>query len=219
MHAQTQEAGNWWATPRGETAANWIANYQRSLQSRQRTLISEIVGRLAPETVFEVGSHCGPNLIRLAADYPALKCLGIDANTEAVEAGRSWVERLGFSDRIRLSVGRVPEQTLGLATGFADVVLSCYTLAYIAPADLDAVLYDMGRLATKAVILAEPMSDTDGQAPWHGAFHSGYQEWAHNYQAATKWLNTWHGMTLTRVPVTPPIDRLNAILVAVRDGA
>lgn len=215
MHAQSIEAAEWWARSRGETSATWIANYQRSLKSRHRDRIVEIVQGVRAETLLEVGCHCGPNLVRLASECPALEMIGLDANSEAIQAGRAWVAQAKLADRIQLNVGRVPDQTWSLLDQAFDVVLSCYATAYVHPQDLDAVLYDLGRLAKKAVILAEPMTNTD-TAAYHGTVQ-GYQEWAHNYERASRWLNSWRGMTLRTVAIEPPVDRLQRILVAVRD--
>ena len=214
MDGQTQQAADWWARPRGDASATWIANYQQSLKSRHRDRIAEIVGELQPETLLEVGCHCGPNLVRLAQEQPTLQMIGIDANTEAIQSGRSWVAQLGLADRIQLNVGRFPDQTSLLPDGGFDVVLSCYACAYIAPTDLDAALYELGRLARRAVILAEPMGE---RLDWRGAL-TGYSEWAHNYQTATRWLNTWRGMASRIVAVDPPVDRLAQILVAARES-
>jgi predicted O-methyltransferase YrrM len=208
----TREAADWWARPRGGHAQDWIANYQRSLTTRHRTAISQIVGELQPRTLLEVGCHCGPNLIRLATDHPGLKLLGIDANAEAVTAGQQWVARSGFVDRVELRVARFPDETVALPSDCADVVLSCYAAgAYTAPADLHVALYELGRLARHAVILAEP----------HGAGETrhtlnGYQEWHHNYQDAIKWAATLRGRSVRVVPVDPPVDALRAILVLAR---
>lgn len=214
MHAQTVDAANWWARPRGANAAQWVATYQKSLSSRHRDAIVGIVRELPNvTTVLEVGSHCGPNLIRLAQAMPHLEQLsGVDINAEAVEAGQRWVTSLGLRDRIEMVVGRIPEKTEALPSGCVDVVLSCYALAYIAPQDLDAVLYEMGRLAKKALVLAEPMPG----GPPRPMQVTDYQEWAHDYQKAAKWLNTWHGCAMQIVPVDPPVDRLHSILVATR---
>jgi ubiquinone/menaquinone biosynthesis C-methylase UbiE len=218
MHAHTVAAAEWWARPRGASSANWIANYQRSLQARHRTQIAAIIETLRPTTILEVGAHCGPNLVRLAQQYPWIEQLsGIDVNTEAIAAGQQWVTQLGLSERIELTHGRVPGLTEGLSTGCVDLVLSCYALAYIAPPDLDATLWEMGRLARRAVLLAEPYVTT-GTAQWNGAM-TGYREWAHDYRAAAPWLSTWRDLTIRIDPVEPPVDRLNGILVAVRDPA
>lgn len=214
MHAYTVETGNWWAQKRA-ASAEWIANYQKSLQSPQRVAIETIVRELAPETLFEVGAHCGPNLVRLAGALPGLHMHGIDASAEAVAAGRQWAASLGIADRVALTCQRFPDGTYGTPTGFSDVVLSCYTLAYIAPADLDAALYEMGRLAARAVIIAEPMPiGTDRPGPVNRV--DGYKEWAHDYQAALEWVGSLRNVRTRIVPIVPSVDRLNAILVVER---
>lgn len=215
MHAATVETADWWARHR-ESAADWIANYQRSVKSRHRGIIATVIKELAPETLFEVGSHCGPNLVRLAQELQDLSMHGIDASVDAVNAGRAWVKGLGLDGRIRLSAQRFPEGTQAMPSAFADVVLSCYTLAYIAPADLDAALYEMGRLAARAIVLAEPMA-IGAHQPASVRNLSGYSEWAHDYQAALAWVGSLRGVTTRIVPIDPPVDRLNAILVVERN--
>ena len=214
MHAQTVAAADWWARPASGRPANWIATYQNSLKARHRDAIAEIVAELKPETLLEVGCHCGPNLVRLADEHPTLEMIGLDVNADAIQAGRVWVANRKLADRVQLNAGRVPDATSALPSQAFDVVLSCYALAYIAPTDLDATLHEMGRLAAKAIVLAEPMT-TRESAEWSGSLN-GYQEWAHNYAAAKRWLNTWRGMSTRIVPVDPPVDRLASILVAVR---
>lgn len=211
MHVETVETGNWWAKPR-EASAAWVANYQQSLNSPQRVAIEAVVRELAPETLFEIGSHCGPNLVRLAGVFPDLRMHGIDASAEAIIAGKAWVKDLKLADRVALTCQRFPEGTESAPGNFADVVLSCYTLAYIAPSDLDAALYEIGRLAGRAVILAEPMA-----APAVAQKRSdGYQEWAHDYEAALQWVGSLRDVTIRRMPIVPSVDRLNAILVVER---
>lgn len=179
-------------------------------------MISGLVGSLGATSVLEVGCHCGPNLVRLATDHPQIEQLsGVDVSEEAIAAGTAWVQSAGLSERIQLVTGRIPGESASLPDRCVDVVLSCYALAYIAPPDLDAVLWEMGRLARKAVILAEPM--TDQPRAESNAALTGYSEWAHNYRAASRWIGTWRDCTLTTHPVTPPVDRLSAILVVTRD--
>lgn len=212
MHAETHAAGDWWAKSRGAGAASWVQDYQGSVKRHDRTALVEILKGLEVSTLLEVGCHCGPTLVRFAQELPDLKMIGVDVNTEAITAGRAWVAAQGLSSRIQLNAGRVPEMTASVPTGSCDVVLSCYALAYIAPADLDAVLYEMGRIASKAVILAEPMT-FDGAVAKGEQRLSGYREWIHDYVSAGKWIGTWHGRTANVVPLEPPVDRMNAILV------
>jgi ubiquinone/menaquinone biosynthesis C-methylase UbiE len=212
MHAATQQAAEWWARPRGETAGAWITNYQQSLQTRHRGVISQIVGEIQPATLLEVGCHCGPNLIRLATDHPRLTLSGIDISPEAIAAGQRWASQLpSLSARIEMAVGQFPAATETFPDGAFDVVLSCYALAYIAPVDLDAVLYELGRLATRAVIIAEPQV-FDASANVKQTI-TRYTEWQHNYQEARAWATTLRTRTSRIVAVEPPVDALSAILV------
>ncbi len=213
MHTYTEECVRWWAQSRKDRHPEWIANYQKSLQVRHRSAIVAQVKALGATTVLELGCHCGPNLIRLAQEDPAILLHGCDVNEDAIVAGRSWAQSLGVASRITLGVGAFPAYTDSFPTGCADVVLTCYSLAYIERADLDATIYEIGRLAKRAVILAEPMCEG---ASVSARMSNGYQEWAHDYEDATRWVGSWAGMTQTRVPVSPPVDRLNTILVAVR---
>lgn len=207
MHAATVEAAMWWARPRGDQARNWIANYQQSLQTRHRLAISEIVGQLQPGSLLEVGCHCGPNLLRLALDHPGLSLAGVDASAEAIEAGQHWMQQRAVADRVELKAGRFPEVTDTLPSGCVDVVLSCYTLAYVAPPDLDVALAEIGRLARRAVILAEPMHGPGRQTM------GGYHEWHHDYEHSRKWIPTLRSKTVRSVAVDPKVDALTNILV------
>lgn len=217
MQTQTREAAQWWANPRGAKTASWVDTYRNSLAHRHRDAIVSVVQGLGADvtSVLEVGSHCGPNLVRLARACPQLTQLsGVDVNAEAVAAGQRWMATLGLGDRVELAHGRIPEVTHALPAQCVDVVVSCYALAYIAPGDLDAVLYEMGRLATRAIVLAEPMPG--GPAARTVIWQTEYHEWAHDYQAAAQWIGTWRGCQTTVVPIDPPVDRLNGILVATR---
>ncbi len=216
MNAATLAAVGWWAEDR-QNSANWIENYQKSLAARHRVLISEIVGTLNAKTLLEVGCHCAPNLMRLAEDHAALICCGLDVNKQAIDAGIAWAKTRGVSARVKLAHAQFPPDTESLPTGEYDVVLSCYSLAYVSPADLDHAIYELGRLAKKAVIIADPMMLTPGPAK-PTMMSSGYSEWRHDYLSALPWIGTLRGWQTRIVPVEPMIDRLNAILVVSKDG-
>ena len=214
MQTATIDAANWWARPRGAHAREWIATYQNSLKARHRTVLEDIVRRLSPQTLLEVGCHCGPNLIRLCEAFPMLTASGVDANEEAVDAGRRWAATRGLSDRLEFQAGRFPAVTASVPAGAVDVVVSCYALAYVSPVDLHEALYEVGRLASRAVVCMEPMVLAAAAVETRSL--SGYSEWAHNYREALAWTGTLRGWMTDIVPIAPPVDRLNAALVAVR---
>lgn len=210
--AATQRIGDWWAQPRGDTAAAWVANYQQSVEAPHRTAIVEALEPFHPETLLEIGAHCGPNLVRLAREYPGLEAIGIDVSAEAVAAGRQWLAAQGLTDRMTLVVGRMPEALLPLPTGAFDVVLACYSLSYLAPSDLDAVLYEMGRLATQAVVIAEPMATETQQAGQYGSL-TGYHEWQHDYRDRSRWIGSLANARVDMRALVPPVERLNGLIV------
>lgn len=212
MQAATIESQGWWAQARGDRAQGWNENYQKSLHTRHRTIISQIVGELGDvQTILEVGCHCGPNLIRLATDYPQLRGTGLDVSADAITFGTAWVAQRHLQDRITLRQAPFPQGTEHLASGSVDVVLTCYAIgAYMADADLTAALYEMGRLAKRAVILAEPMIEGPTRAK-HTM--NGYIEWHHDYRRAIQWISTLNQRRARIVPVAPPVDSLDAILV------
>lgn len=207
----TAEAAAWWGRNRGAATADWIANYQRSVEGRQRTVIAETVQAIGADTLLEVGCHCGPNLVRLAREMTELRMVGIDVSADAIRSGRQWVEEEGLADRIQLNVGRIPEALEPLPSGAFDVVLTCYSLVYVDPADLDATLYEFGRLATKAVVLVEPMA---GKAE-DVMTATGYQEWVHDYRERAPWIGTLRNATIGTRPIDPPVNRLTDAVVLV----
>ena len=214
MQAQTLEAVEWWQRPR-EASYGWIPNYKNSIGTKHRLVISKLVGQLHPQSVLEVGSHCGPNLIRLAIDHPQIAELsGIDVNEEAVSAGRDWIAAQGLSSRIRLTQGQMADALSAMPDRSVDVILSCYASVYIAPFDVDAVLYDMGRVARKGIVLAEPM--TSNQRAQAFTQTNGYQEWAHNFEHLSRFIGTWRDLTLKIAMLDKPVDHLERVLVAVR---
>jgi len=210
------ETAAWWARPRGPAAGQWIANYQTSLTARHRTLLVDLVKRFQPATLLEVGSHCGPNLIRLCEEMPDLSCSGVDASGEAIEAGRHWAFTKGLSERLELQCGTFPAVTSGVKSGEVDLVISCYALAYVSPSDLGDALYEVGRLATKGAVLLEPIPAGPGDVNERGWNASGYREWIHDYQDAMRWVGSMRGWACEIVPVHPPVDRLNAAMVLTR---
>ncbi len=212
MHAETAAVVDWWARPRGTKVVEWVADYQQSVTAPYRGTLATVMAGLQPETVLEIGCHCGPNLMRFAQEMPELRMLGVDASAEAIEAGKLWVETGGLTSRIRLSAGCFPAVTNRLVSGVVDVVLSCYSLAYMAPADLPEALYEMGRLAGKALVIAEPMAQ--GAPVWETSL-TGYQIWHHDYRAALQWAASCAGMTIQSLPIQGP-DSLNGLLVATR---
>jgi SAM-dependent methyltransferase len=154
------------------------------------------------QSVLEIGCGPGANLRAWRAAHPEWVLLGVDVNPAAVR----WCQRQFAGDR---DVVLACEDYLTSPwLPMADVVVSCYSLAYVDPAALDGMLAKCWRSARRGLVLAEPMA---GDGLPVGPCAAEQEEWRHDYAEAlwrvgARQLITW--------PVTPPADRLNALVVA-----
>jgi hypothetical protein len=213
VHAYTVETGNWWAKKR-EATAEWIANYQHSVQSPQRMAIEQIVRELAPETLFEVGRHCGPNLVRLARASSRAGMHGIDASLRRSGPGKVWLEDTRADGSRALTCQRFP----GGHRGDADRVRG-RRLELLHAGVHRAGGSRRGVVRDRAVGGARGHSrraDAATERPRPIRAGDGYSEWAHDYQAALGWVGSLRDVTTRIVPIEPSVDRLNAILVVER---
>lgn len=198
-----------WTAPRGEATAAWIDDYWGSSQRVYRDFIVQVIGRLNPRTLLEIGSHCGPNIARIKLAHPSVFCYGVDCNSEAVNAGNQRLKALGLKGAT-LGRGQWPDCVIGgyvvtdhrRLKGF-DVALSCYTLAYIEPSRLEESIAAMMLVAKQAVIV-EP-ENGEGQELKRGS----YVEWKHDYVAALRRLRLPH----KRVRLEPAINGLGQMIV------
>lgn len=128
-----------------------------------RGLLADALRALAPFTsVLEVGCHSGPNLWALRQRWPDVKLIGVDPSRDVLGYG-VWAMSAKPSE------GGLGDDNVEFFEGYApscfedfpsvDVVVSCYTLAYIAPAQIDAVMTALLASATKGVVLVEPGPD------------------------------------------------------------
>lgn len=172
MHAASERIATWWKNHPTHPS------YKESLNADHRLVIRNVVGRLQALSVFEVGVHCGANLIGLIKQGRTMSCAGIDVNEQSVALGRKWIESLGFSDSIRLDLGIIPDDLSRYGDDEFDVALSCYSLCCSSPADIDICLDHMARIATTGVIIVEPMMYVK-EARMHDDFD--YEHWSYNY--------------------------------------
>ncbi len=151
--------------------------------------------------VYEVGAGSGPNLRLIRENFPQVHLAG----SEPYGPMRQWVrEHLG----IRLDTTRLP----GTGCQTADVVISCYTLAYVHPEVLSEFLE---MLPARRLILAEP---TAGIPPHEGAGIKmpdgekamGYA--VHDYRSALGEA----GWRLTGLWTDNNANNLNAVMTAER---
>lgn len=201
-------------------AAGWDA-YWDSLGAPHRDAIVDALQKLQPfRSLLEVGCGPGVNLFRVLQAFPNVDVTGVDVSQAAIDNGERRFSlamdagELPGRGRAALCSGELPEALEVLDT--VDVVLSCYTLAYVHPVDIRRTLEQLLALADQAVILAEPMLvpglptgliPNMTAAPRPKEFRYDYLRWFSEQER-----DTWC------VTVMKPlhVDRMNRLLVAER---
>jgi len=200
----------WTAQRPGWTAA-WVDHYWQSGSDPQRDVIVEVLSTLPRfRTVLEVGSHCGPNLRRVAEAFSDVQCVGIDANQDAVDEGNRRLTDESLSRRVRLVQGVFPESTQSWPARQADVVLTCFLLAYIAPAELTGAIRELQRLSSRFVVCMEPHGQN--MRVQSNESHAYVQ---HDYDAAFRGAEQGRWW---RYAVEPSVSQMNSVSVWARIG-
>lgn len=167
-----------WRKRSGEA---WVETYWNDDRSPRRDCIIAALRASfgMPASVLDVGCNAGPNLRRIAAEFPGCRLVGFDINQEAIDGAAKR-----FADRgleAELSVGSYYDVLPAIPTASIDVVLSSYALAYVPTAHLQQVLADIVRIARTGLVLAEPMAF--GGARQAGVLTVPWYDWRHDYAA------------------------------------
>lgn len=187
------------------------------LAAPHRTLLVEELQRLWPfASLLEVG--CGPcvNLARVRQAFgPSVHLTGFDVSESALELGQDRFIDAQLEPPQQLAVGALPEALSGDER--FDVILSCYTLAYLSPEDLAVALPRLAHAARRALVIAEPMVVVGPETGQPHLMRPAPPEWRHDYvsyfrdDAPGRWnAGRWVDCT---------VDRMNRILVARRLGS
>jgi SAM-dependent methyltransferase len=157
----------------------WVERYWNDDHAPRRDCIVDALRTTfgTPASVLDVGCNAGPNLRRIADEFPGCRLVGFDINAEAIEgAVRRFAGRGIPAD---LSVGSYYDVLPSIPTASIDVVLSSYALAYVPPANLSEVLADIVRIARTGLVLAEPLAF--GGARPAGVLTVPWYDWRHDY--------------------------------------
>jgi SAM-dependent methyltransferase len=160
----------------------WVEGYWGDDHSPRR---DQIVDQLrltfgAPSSVLDVGCNAGPNLRRIAAEFPSCRLVGFDINDEAIAGARERFSELGLA--AELSVGSYYDVLPATPSDSVDVVITSFSLAYVPPAHLAEVLGELIRIARWGIILAEPLAfDHKRRA---GVLTVPWYDWRHDYVGA-----------------------------------
>ncbi len=174
---------------------NWALRYisEESLSHPHRKLLVDTIVRYSPQSVLEIGCASGPNLVLLSQKLPNAKLEGVDVSAKAIETGGRYLE-LQKIKNVELQTGNVLKLKNFPDKSF-DLVLTDATLIYVDKNRIESVLKELIRIAKKAVILNEWLTNEDTSA------YVGH--WAHNYQSLIKKLAPKARVKTTKI--TPEI--------------
>lgn len=136
----------------------WAKGYLKSQDHAHRDQIVEALRKMSPfDSVFELGCNSGPNLIRLAQEFPGKRFLGLDINRVAIEEGRKALQQGGYQN-IELRVGKASELSQIPSQAY-DFVLCDAVLMFIDSRDIKEVLRHLVRISKRALLLNEYHSE------------------------------------------------------------
>jgi SAM-dependent methyltransferase len=175
--SSTTVTERYWAEQHTHYGDGWCELYwdSRGLASRQAVLTQL---HLLPEwrTLVELGCHSGPMLGVIAAAFPDAQLTGVEVNPVAADAARKNVPSAEIITKGMCAwIVDQPDKSF-------DVLVTHYTLAYVSPVDLPAMLWNATRVANH-LVLAEPILER-GEGKDVG--QHGYHEWMHPYGETLK---------------------------------
>lgn len=168
---------------------SWARDMWNSWLDPQRIVLVKAIQKVVetPSSILEVGCGSGPNLRLWRAQWPSADLTGVDVNDTALGWGqRQAAEEGWFWDAYRRRLTET-EGDWGLLRH--DVVVSCYTLTYLTPDEINPVLQQLLRLTRNALVIMEPMV-AHGTPEYHyggkPGGQRGYPEFWYDYPTRFK---------------------------------
>jgi precorrin-6B methylase 2 len=145
--------GKEWADRHLREGEEWIESYWQSRDHPHRSFLIERISQFSPiHSILEIGCASGPNLYRVAKNFPEAEVKGIDVSSIAVQKGNEWFKREGILN-VRLELGKAQELERFRDKSF-DVVFTDAVLIYIPPDEIRQVAKEMLRIS-RVVVLNE----------------------------------------------------------------
>lgn len=171
--------------------SDWKEGYldANSLSHPHRELIVESI-RNKPNinTILELGTGNGINLINLSAHYPEIKYIGIDINKKAILDGLEYIKHHDipninlYADHL-FAIKKMESLSV-------DYVLTDAVLMYIAPGDLRTLFTEMLRVSKIGFLLCEQASS--------GSVYVDH--WRHDYKAILTNMDAIKSYTFKKIP-------------------
>jgi len=173
--------------------SGWAKEYisEDSMKSPSRQLWVEKMSRYFPfKTVLEFGCASGPNLYRLAKEFPKAKFYGVDISRKAISEGKKFFEKENVKN-VFLKAGSI-ESLRDFSDKSIDLVFTDALLIYLGTDKIKNVLKEILRIAKKGVIFFELH---------HNKPASVYQDnWIHNYKLLLEDFGLSQKIKITKLP-------------------
>ena len=164
-----------------------IEEYWNTRNETKNEYLINIIDRLSPSSILEIGCNCGNRLFALAKKFPHAKIVGIDINALAVRKGNEWLRTESITN-VEL-INRRAEKLDMFKENSYDVVFSWAALIYIRPKLIKKVLNDMLCVSQKALILLEMQGIDKKRDPKGSGVYFPPGNWKRDYVFLIKQLN------------------------------
>ena len=149
-------------------------------------LINSIKKHIPFETIFEVGTGNGINLIRLNRELPNARLYGMDISPYAINEGVKYVRKEKLD--IIFWIGKA--ENIKAPKNIFDLVFTDATLVCIGPDLIEKAIFEIFRVARKTVIFME----------WYVEGKSQYHDhWTHDYLELIKPYK-YKKVSMTKIP-------------------
>lgn len=149
--------------------------WEDTARPHRQTLIQTLRDYPRFETLRELGSCAGTNLKLVRDAFPWVQVQGLEVSEAACIFAQQKFLRDGA---VGILCADMREDAPLWADGEADIVISCYSLAYIPPEEIEVLLRHVCRSAAVGVVLVEPMIGDFGRIK---DTPGGLVEWRHDY--------------------------------------
>lgn len=197
----TALAQQFWS--QGRTPEDWERLWNLTEQPHRQALVQQFHLLRHFTSITEYGCSVGTNLRLLRRAFPWAQLTGVELNAQAAEFAR---KKFAGDPRVEIRVGSLSDPVVPPT----DVVLTCYSLAYVQPEEVLTVIKRLAAAARVAIIMAEPYRpDISQLVP---GLH--FPEWMHPFSDLLAGALAGRRGRLMVRKLDPPVDRLNMIATA-----
>lgn len=145
-------------------------------QAHRAALIAALRKLPRFESLRELGSCAGTNIKMIREAFPWCAVEGVELSYEAATFSQL---QFGADPYVRIVCNDMMDEQQHWEPQDVDVTVSCYTLAYVAPEELEDFLLAMVNASKVGMVIIEPQYGEIGRVP-----NKNLCEWRHDYTKA-----------------------------------